>query len=80
MHNHSKDNCIILKERVNDLGLSFAGMVGIGPLWTLVHVLSYIHVLQLFVNTFVSSSRHERIYTVGEIYTRMQMQDLIDGL
>jgi hypothetical protein len=36
MHNHSKDNCIILKERVNDPGLVFAGKVGLGPFWTLV--------------------------------------------
>jgi hypothetical protein len=40
--------------------------------------LSYEHVLQLFVGTFVSSFRHERISTVGKIYTRMQMQDLFD--
>jgi hypothetical protein len=44
----------------------------------LVQVLSYEHVQQLFVSTFVSSFRHERISTVGKIYTRMQMQDLID--
>jgi hypothetical protein len=45
MHNHSKDNCIILKGRVNDPGLAFAGKVGLGPFWTLVQVLSYVHVL-----------------------------------
>jgi hypothetical protein len=45
----------------------------------LVQVLSYIHVLQLTVSIFVSSFRHERIATVGKIYTRMQMQDLIDS-
>jgi hypothetical protein len=44
----------------------------------LVKVLSYIHVLQLSINTFVSSFRHECIATVGKIYTRMQMQDFID--
>jgi hypothetical protein len=43
----------------------------------LVQALSYEHVLQPFVSTF-SSFRHERISTVGEIYTRMPMQDLID--
>jgi hypothetical protein len=79
MNNHSKDNCIILKGRVNDLRLAFAGKVGLGPFWTLVQVLSYVHVLQLTDNTFVSSFRHERISTVGKIYKRMQMQDLIDG-
>jgi hypothetical protein len=50
------------------------------PFWTLVQVLSYVYVLQLFVSTFVSSFRHERISTVGKIYTRMQMQDLLDDL
>jgi hypothetical protein len=66
------------KKGVNDLGLAFAGKVGLGPFWTSVQVLSYVHVLQLFDNTFVSSFRHERISTVGKIYTKMQMQDLLD--
>jgi hypothetical protein len=44
----------------------------------LVQVLSYVHVRQLFISTFASSFRHERISTVGEIYTKMQMQDLFD--
>jgi hypothetical protein len=78
MHTHSKDNCIILKDGVNDLGLAFAGKVGLGPFWTSAQVLSYVHILQLFVSTFVSSFRHEHISTVGKINTRMQMQDLID--
>jgi hypothetical protein len=79
MHNHRKRNCIVLKGRVNDPGLAFAGKVGFGPFWTLIQVLSYIHVLQLTDSTFVFSFWHERIATVGKIYTRMQMQDLIDG-
>jgi hypothetical protein len=79
MHKHSKGNCIILKRRVNDPKLAFVGKVGLGPFWTLVHVLSYIHVLHLTVSTFISSFWHERIATIGKIYTRMQMQDLIDG-
>jgi hypothetical protein len=78
MHNHSKHNCISLKDGVSDPGLAFAGKVGLGPFWTLVQVLSYEHVLQLFAGTFVSSFRHERISTVGKIYTKMQMQDLFD--
>jgi hypothetical protein len=78
MHNIARNNCIILKDRVNDPGLAFAGKVALGPFWTLVQALSYEHVLQLFVSTFVSSFRHERISTVGRIYTRMQMQDLFD--
>jgi hypothetical protein len=78
MHNHSKGNYKILKDEVNDPGLAFAGMVGLGPLSTLAQVLSYAHVLQLFVSTFVSSFWHERISTVGKIYARMQMQDLFD--
>jgi hypothetical protein len=31
----------------------------------LVQALSYVHVLQLFISTFVSSFRHERISTIG---------------
>jgi hypothetical protein len=78
MHKHSKDNCIILKDGVNDSGLAFAGKVGLGPFWTLFQVLSYVHVRQLFASTFVSSFRHERISTVGKIYMKMKMQDLLD--
>jgi hypothetical protein len=73
----AKHNGIILKDGVNDPGLAFAGKVVLGPFWTLIQVLSYERVLQLFVSTFVSSFRHERISTVGKIYTRVQMQDLI---
>jgi hypothetical protein len=76
MRNHSKHNRIILKDGVNDPGLAFNGKVGLGPFWTWVQVLSYVHVLQLFVSTFLSSSRHERTSTVGKIYTKMQMQNL----
>jgi hypothetical protein len=79
MHNHSKHNCISLRDGVNDLGLAFAGKVGLKPFWTLVQVLSYVHVLQLFVGTFVSSFWHERTSTGGKFYTKMQMQDLFDG-
>jgi hypothetical protein len=78
MGKHNKDNCIIIKDRVNDPGLAFAGTVVLGPFWTLVQVLSYEHVLQLFVSTFASSFRHECISTVGKIYMRMQMQDSIE--
>jgi hypothetical protein len=78
MPERSKDNCIIFKDGVNDLGLAFAGKVGLVPFWTLVQVLSYIHELQLFVSTFVTSLRHERISTIGKFYTKMQMQDLLD--
>jgi hypothetical protein len=78
MHNHSKGKGIILKDRVNDPGLAFAGKVGLGPFWTLVQVLSYVHILQLFVITSASSFRHELISTGRKIYTRMQMQDLFD--
>jgi hypothetical protein len=42
--------------------------------------LSYVHAHQLLVGTFVSSFRHERTSTGGKIYTKMQMQDLFDGL
>jgi hypothetical protein len=76
MHNRSKHNCIVLKDGVNDQGLAFAGNVGLGPFWTWVQVLCYVHVLQLFVSTFASSFRHERTSTIGKIYTKMQMQGL----
>jgi hypothetical protein len=66
MHNRRKHNCIILKDGVNDPGLAFTGKVGLGPSWTWVQVLSYVHVLRLFVSTFVSSFRHERTSTVGK--------------
>jgi hypothetical protein len=79
MHNHIKGNCIILKDRVNDPMLAFTGKVGLGPFWTLVQGLSYVHVLQLFVSTSVSSFRRERISTVGKLHTKMQMQDLFDN-
>jgi hypothetical protein len=75
MHNHSKDNCIILKERVNDPGLAFAGKVGLVPFWTLVQVLLYSDVVYVSVISSISSFRHTRTATVGKIYTRMQMQD-----
>jgi hypothetical protein len=79
MHNHIKHNCIVLQDGVNDPGLAFAGKVGLGPFWTWVQVLSYVHVLQRFVSTFVPSFRHERSSFLGKIYTKMQMQDLFDG-
>jgi hypothetical protein len=78
MHNRSRHDCILLKDGVNDLGLAFAGKVGLGPFWTWVQTLSYVHALQLFVGTFVSSFRHERTSTGGKIYTKMQMHDLLD--
>jgi hypothetical protein len=67
------------KDGVNASGLAFAGKVGLEPFWTWVQDLSYEHVLQLFVRTFVSSFRHERVSTVRKIYTKMQMQDLFDN-
>jgi hypothetical protein len=63
---------------VNDPGLTFDSKVGLGPFRTLIQVLNYVHALQLFVSTFVSSFRHERISTIRKIYMKMQMQDLID--
>jgi hypothetical protein len=78
MHNRSKHNCTILKVRVNDPGLAFDGKVGLGPFWTLVQVLLYNDVVHVSVSSSISSFRHTRTATVREIYTRMQMQDLID--
>jgi hypothetical protein len=78
MHKRSKHICKILKDGVNDPGLAFDGKVGIGPFWTWVQVLSYVHARQLFVGTFVSFFWHERTSTGGRIYTKMQVQDLLD--
>jgi hypothetical protein len=47
-------------------------------LWTWVQVLSYVHVRQLLVGTFVFSFRHGHTSTGGKIYTKMQMQDLFN--
>jgi ABC-type multidrug transport system permease subunit len=65
-----------LKDGVNDPGLAFTGKIDLGSFWTWVPVLSYVHVLQLFVSTFVSTLRHKRTSIVGKIYTKMQMQGL----
>jgi hypothetical protein len=78
MRNHSNDNYINFKIRVNDLGLAFDGKVGPGPFWTLVQVLLYNDVVHVSVSSSVSSFRHTRTAAAREIYTRMQMQDLID--
>jgi hypothetical protein len=79
MHNHSKGYCLILKGRVNDLGLAFTSKVSLGPFWTLVKVLSYIDVVHVSVNSSVSSFWHTHTSTTGKIYMTMQMQDLVDG-
>jgi hypothetical protein len=60
-------------------GLAFVGKVGLWPFWTLVQVLLYSDVVHVPVSSFVSSFRHEHIATVRKIYTRMQMQDLLDN-
>jgi hypothetical protein len=67
-----------LNEGVNDPGLAFDGKVGLGPFWTLVQVLLYNDVVHVSVGSSISSVRHMRTVTVREIYTRMQMQDLIN--
>jgi hypothetical protein len=78
MHNHSNDNCINFRNRVNDPGLAFDGKDGLGPYWTLVQVLLYQDVVHVSVSSSVSSFRHTRTTIIGKIYTRMQMQDLFD--
>jgi hypothetical protein len=60
-------------------GLPSLARLALGPFWTLIQVLRYVHVLELFIRTFASSFWHEHISTVGKIYTRMQMQDLFDN-
>jgi hypothetical protein len=59
-------------------GLPSLARLAFEPFWTWVQVLSYVHELQLFVSTSVSSFRHERTSTGGKFYTKMQMQDLLD--
>jgi hypothetical protein len=78
MYNHSNDNCISFKNRVNDLGLAFSVKVGLGPFWTLVQVLLYSDMVRVSVSSSVFSFWHTRTATVREIYTRMPMQGLID--
>jgi hypothetical protein len=73
-------NCINFINRVNDPGLAFAGKVGLGPFWTLVQVLLYSDVVHVSVSSSVFSFQHTRTTTVREIYTRMQMQGLIEDL
>jgi hypothetical protein len=78
MHNRSKYICIILKDGINDPGLAFAGKVGLGPFWTWVQVLSYVHVWQLLVGTFVSSFRHERTFLLparAYVYWRKDLHE-----
>jgi hypothetical protein len=79
VHKHSEVSCIILKTKVNDPGLAFIGKVGLGPFWTLVQVLLYSDVMHICVSSSVSSFQYKHTTTIGEIYTRIQMQDLIDG-
>jgi hypothetical protein len=72
MHNHNKDNCIILKWRINDLGIAFASKVRLGPFWTLIQVL-------LYRDVPVSSFWHTCTATIRKIYTMMQIKDSING-
>jgi hypothetical protein len=46
----------------------------------LAQVLLYSDIVHVLVSSFASSFRHEGIATVRKIYTRMQVQDLIDDL
>jgi hypothetical protein len=68
------------KNKVNDPGLAFGGKVGLGPFWTLVQVLLYSDVVHLSITSSVFSFRHTRTAIVQKIYTRMQMQGLIEDL
>jgi hypothetical protein len=72
MHKHRKGSCINFFKKeiwVNDLRLALVGKFGLGPFWTLVQILSHVHVLQLTVSSFVSF-QHGRIAIVGKIYRR----------
>jgi hypothetical protein len=69
MHNHSNDNYLNFKNRVNDLGLAFDGKVGLGPFWTLVQVLLYNNVVHVSVSSSVSSFRHHAYsYRSGDLH------------
>jgi hypothetical protein len=59
-------------------GLPSMARLALDPSGLGVQVLSYVHARQLLVGTFVPSFRHEHTSTGGKIYTKMQMQDLLD--
>jgi hypothetical protein len=79
MHNHSIDNCIIFKNKVNDPGLAFDGKVGLGPFWTLVQVSLQRRGARLRQLLRLLLPAHAYSYRRKD-HTRMQMQDLIDDL
>jgi hypothetical protein len=55
-------------------GLAFVSTSGHTNFRTLVRVLLYSHVVHLFSCSLVLVSRHERIATVGYLYTEDAMQ------
>jgi hypothetical protein len=57
-----------LKKRVNAPVLAFVGEASLGLFWTLVWALIYDHVVHVPVSSLVSSFRHERVATIGNIY------------
>jgi hypothetical protein len=65
---------------MNKPGLAFVSTSRQTTFRTLVRVLLYGHVVHVSPCSLVLVSRHERVATVGNFYTGMQMQDLIGKL
>jgi hypothetical protein len=61
-------------------GLAFVSTSRETTFRTLIRVLLYGHVVHVSSRSLVLVNRHERVATVGNFYTGMQMQDLIDRL
>jgi hypothetical protein len=59
------------------MGLAFVSTSRQTTFRTLVWVLLYSHVVHVSFRSLVLVNRHERVATVGNFYTGMQMQDLI---
>jgi hypothetical protein len=61
-------------------GLAFVSTSRETTFRTLIRVLLYGHVVHVSSRSLVLVNRHERVAIVGNFYTGMQMQDLIDRL
>jgi hypothetical protein len=78
MHKHSKGSCIILKEGLMIRGLPSLARLALGPSGLCPGLALHRRSARLR-QLLRLLLRHERMATVGKIYTRMHMQDLIDG-
>jgi hypothetical protein len=59
---------------MNEPELAFVSTSRCTNFWTLVRVLLYGHVVHVSSCSLVLVSRHERIATIGDFYTRNAMQ------